>query len=128
MANFWSWSRVTEEEYRANLTGMNTFFGAVLGFVLADVKTDELFDFAHILFLAAAIVISILYISASDKRWFYAAITLLLIWAMPELLSEDDEALGRLQVTLAVWTFMSTFLEAWWAWQHRQDARRTGME
>jgi hypothetical protein len=42
-------TRVTEEEYRANLTGMNTFFGAVLGFVLADAKTESLIGFGHLL-------------------------------------------------------------------------------
>jgi hypothetical protein len=123
MANLWGWSRVTEDEYRANLTGMNTFFGAVLGFVLADIPTEKLFDFAHMLVLTAAIVISILYISASPKRWFYAAMTLLLIWGMPRLLEQEGEEIGRLQVTLAVWTILSTLVEAWWAWQNRQDAK-----
>jgi hypothetical protein len=123
MANLWNWSRVTEEEYRANLTGMNTFFGAVLGFVLADIETAELFDFAHLLVLTAAIVISILYISVSPRRWFYAALTLFLIWGLPRLLEQNEQQVGRLQVTLAVWTLMSTVLEAWWAWQQRREAK-----
>lgn len=122
MRKLWTWSRVTEEEYRANLTGMNTFFGAVLGFVLADVTTPKLLDFAQLLIITAAIVISILYISVSARRWFYAALTLFLIWGLPHLLDSEGSELGRLQVTLAVWTLMATFIEAWWAWQRAREA------
>ena len=103
--------RVTDEEYRANINGMNTFFGAVLGFVLADVKVPDLLGFAQLLMFTAAIVIGILYVSASSRRWLYAAFNLVLIWGLPRVLREDAQELGRLQVTLAVWTGLTIFLE-----------------
>jgi hypothetical protein len=123
MAMKWSWSRVTEEEYRANLTGMNTFFGAVLGFVLSGVETPNLRDFAQLLFMVAGLVISILYVSASAQRWLYAVMTLLLIGALPHILDDVRGELGRLQVTLAVWLGMTVLLEALWAVQQRRDAK-----
>lgn len=103
--------RVTDEEYRANINGMNTFFGAVLGFVLADVTTSDMLGFAQLLMFTAAIVIGILYVSASAQRWAYAAFNLLLIWGLPRALREEPAELGRLQVTLAVWTGLTIFLE-----------------
>jgi hypothetical protein len=119
----WNWSRVTEDEYRANVTGMNTFFGAVIGFVLADVTTPTLMDFAVLLVLTAAIVIGILYVSASPYRWWYVLLNLLLIWRLPTIVDDASGDFGRLQVTLAVWTVMTTFVEALLAWQQRRDAR-----
>ena len=116
--------RVTGDEYRANLAGMNTFFGAVLGFVLADVATTNLLDFARLLLVTGAIVVSILYVSASPQRWTYAALTLVLIWSLPKLTQLPAGSTGRLQVTLAVWTGMTIFVEALWWWQQRRDARR----
>jgi hypothetical protein len=122
--NIWSWSQITEDEYRANLNGMNTFFGAVLGFVLTDVQTATLVDFAQLLIFTAALVIGILYVSASSQRWLYAALNLLLIWALPGVLPEGAGNAGRLQVTLAVWTFMTIGVEAWWSWQRRRNDTR----
>jgi hypothetical protein len=118
-------TRVTEKEYRANLTGMNTFFGAVLGFVLADAKTESLIGFGHLLFLSAGVVISILYVSASSHRWLYAGMTMLMILALPRLLDEWAGGLGRLQVTLALWLLLTVFIEALWAWQQKRDAKAT---
>jgi hypothetical protein len=114
---------VTADEYRANLNGMNTFFGAVLGFVLSDVATANLREFAQLLLVTAAIVVSILYVSASPKRWMYAALSFVFIWAFPRLLADQGASAGRLQVTLAVWTGMTIFVEALWWWQQRRDAR-----
>lgn len=103
--------RVTDAEYRANLNGMNTFFGAVLGFVLSDVETDRLIEFAQLLLVTTGIVIGILYLSASRQRWWYAALNLLLIWLLPGLVAGAEGSTGRLQVTLAIWTLLSIFLE-----------------
>ena len=119
----WNWSRVTEDEYRANVTGMNTFFGAVIGFVLADVTTPTLMGSAVLLVFTAAIVIGILYVSVSQYRWWYVLLNLLLIWRLPTILDDASGDFGRRQVTLAVWTVMTTFVEALLAWQQRRDAR-----
>jgi hypothetical protein len=119
-------TRVTEDEYRANLTGMNTFFGAVLGFVLADVKTTSLYDFGHLLFLSAGVVISILYVTASSHRWAYAGMTMLLIGALPYLLKDVQGDLGRLQVTLVVWLGLAVVVELLWARQRQRDAKGIG--
>ena len=124
MASLWRRSlRVTDDEYRANLTGMNTFFGAVLGFVLADVTTTDLVEFGLLLVFTASIVIGILYVSASALRWWYVPFNLLLIWQVDRLFGDTGD-LGRLQVTLAAWTLMAAGVEALWAWQQRRDAKR----
>jgi hypothetical protein len=68
-----------EDEYRANLTGLNTFFGTVIGFVLTDVTTANPASFPQLLIFTAAIVIGVLYISASPHRWLYGALNLLFI-------------------------------------------------
>lgn len=118
-----SWSNITEDEYRANITGLNTFFGAVLGFVLADVNTADLLDFARTLVFTSGIVIGILYVTASAQRWQYAVLNLVLIWYLPNVLPEDIGNPGRLQVTLAVWALMTVIIEALWAWQQRRDEK-----
>lgn len=117
--------RVTDEEYGANLSGMNTFFGAVLGFVLADVTAPRMIDFAQLLLFTAAIVIGILYVSASSRRWLYAAFNLLLIWLLPNALHKDAGDIGKLQVTLAVWAGMSIFLELLMALSRRSGSTDT---
>jgi hypothetical protein len=116
---------VTDSEYRANLAGMNTFFGAVLGFVLADVAVVNLREFAQLLMFTAAIVIGILYVSASKQRWLYAAFNLIFIWFLPRLLSNDAGDPGRLQVTLATWAVMTMLLEGLWSWQQRRDTKHS---
>lgn len=125
MPNLMGWSRVTEDEYRANLNGMNTFFGAVIGFVLADVTTSDLASFAQLLVFTAAIVIGVLYISASPQRWLYGVLNLLFIWALPRVLEDRAGDAGRLQITLATWTLMTIGLEALRAWQKQQEAKRS---
>lgn len=102
--------RATESEYRANLVGMNTFFGAVLGFVIADVQTPSDIDFGLFLTFTAAIVISILYISASPYRLAYALMTILLVLGLPFAVSDVDVPV-RLQITLGVWTLMTVGVE-----------------
>lgn len=101
----------TESEYRANLTGMNTFFGAVLGFVISDVKATTDLDFALFLIFTAGVVISILYISASKHRLLYSALTLGLVYLLPHTFDERIEVPPRLQIALAVWTIMTIAVE-----------------
>ena len=60
--------RMTPREYRANIDGLNIFFGAVLGFVLAGSEALTSIWFGFLLGATAGIVISILYIPASNKR------------------------------------------------------------
>jgi hypothetical protein len=105
----------TESEYRANLTGMNTFFGAVLGFVLAGIDRLDVIEFSYVLFIVSGIVISILYVSASKYRLVYALLTLAFIYYLPQVfepwLDEGESLPEKLQPTLAVWTVMSIFVE-----------------
>lgn len=119
------WYHVTDEEYRANLAGLNTFFGAVIGLVMADVTTADSVEFGLLLAMTASLVCGVLYISASHRRWWYAGFLLLATWKLPEIMPKVSGNLGRLQVTLAVWTLMTVLLEAWVAWQRRLEARRT---
>lgn len=63
--------KMTEREYRANLSGLNIFFGAVLGFVLAGTERMSPLGFALLLTLTASVVVTILYITASKHRLTY---------------------------------------------------------
>ena len=101
----------TESEYRANLAGMNTFFGAVLGFVIADVNAPDNLDFAVFLMATSAVVISILYISASPYRVVYAALTLLFVLGLPSLVPDRVAVPDRLQITLGIWALLTVAVE-----------------
>jgi hypothetical protein len=101
----------TESEYRANVTGINIFFGAVLGFVISDVSAPDDIAFALFLGMSATIVISILYLSASHNRLVYVPLTFAMIYFFPEVVHEDVKFDSRYQVTLYVWATMTALLE-----------------
>lgn len=106
--------RMTHEEYRANINGLNIFFGAVLGFVISGTEAYAGWRFAYFLLLAAGMVISILYITASKHTLLYATYTGVAIAALPLLVREamDGAVLPpRFQPTLAVWAAMTLFVE-----------------
>ena len=107
--------RMTDAEYRANLNGLNIFFGAILGFVLAGTETLAPLPFSALLTMTAGVVISILYISSSERRIAYAVMTMILIaamhrWMLP-LLPQGSQLPQNLQPTLAVWALMTIFVE-----------------
>ena len=105
----------TESEYRANLTGLNTFFGAVLGFVMAGTERLDGIEFAYVLFMVSGTVISILYVHASSQKIAYSILTFLLITARPyvvaSVLDQGEELPHKLQPTLYVWALLSVSVE-----------------
>jgi hypothetical protein len=105
----------TESEIRANHAGMNTFFGAVLGFVMAGTEKLDAFEFASVLFLVSGVVISVLYVSASPYKFAYALVTLVFIATLPGVadwvLDKGEHLPDKLQPTLLVWTLLSIFVE-----------------
>lgn len=110
------WGRMTHSEYRANLNGLNIFFGAVLGVVLAGTETLGQKDFAMTLFISATLVITILYVSSSPHRIGYALLAGIFIAGLPrllQLLTDGAPVPPHLQPTMAVWlgiTLMAEFL------------------
>jgi hypothetical protein len=107
--------RMTHAEYRANLSGLNIFFGAVLGFVLAGMESLKPFQFGLLLTMVSGIVIGILYVSSSRHRLAYTAVTALLILELPRWLhfvvQSGEQIPQNLQPTLAVWLGMTAFVE-----------------
>jgi hypothetical protein len=107
--------RMTDAEYRANLAGLNTFFGAVLGFVISGIENLGALRFSYVLLILSGVVISILYISASAHRVAYSIYTLALVLALPWLVEpvlRDAVALpAKLQPTLLVWAIITIFVE-----------------
>jgi hypothetical protein len=105
----------TESEYRANHTGLNTFFGAVLGFVMAGTERLDAVEFAYVLFMVSGVVISVLYVSASSYKFTYALLTLVMIALLPRIidpvLDQGEHLPDKLQPTLLVWTLLSIFVE-----------------
>jgi hypothetical protein len=107
--------RMTEREYRANIDGLNIFFGAVLGFVLAGSETLDNIWFAILLATTAGIVISILYITASEQRAAYSVLALALIASMgawlEDFLPGANSIPAKLQPCLMVWALMTISVE-----------------
>ena len=109
--------KMSTGEYQANLSGMNTFFGAVLGFVLTGTEKLNSWQFGAVLMLLAGVVISILYISNSRHRVGYAIYTLVLAFIFPELIDfvfrGHDLVPDKVRPTLIVWTLMTILVEFW---------------
>ena len=105
----------TESEYRANHAGLNTFFGAVLGFVMAGTERLDAIEFAYVLLMVSAVVISVLYVSASSYKFTYAVLTIVLILLLPRIvgaaLDPGEHLPDKLQPTLLVWTLLSILVE-----------------
>lgn len=106
---------MTASEYRANLQGLNVFFGAVLGVVMAGAERLSAWDYGMTLLLVASLVITILYISSSKHRLIYSVYALIAIAILPRLADELVEgkiaSLDYIQVTLLVWALMAILVE-----------------
>jgi len=98
------------QEYQASLNGLNIFFGAILGVSVGGIETLAPVPFMMLLFMVAAVVIAILYISASPHRIAYAVILMtalglvLLLRAPTDLLFGSIPLPDKLLPTLIVWT------------------------
>lgn len=104
-------------EYQANLTGLNMFFGAVLGFVLAGTEKLSSLQFGVVLFFLAGVVITILFISSSRNRVAYSALALAYAATFPEVIDFMLKGHGlvpeKIRPTLLVWTAMTILIEFW---------------
>ncbi|WP_369935890.1 hypothetical protein [Xanthomonas tesorieronis] len=109
--------KMSKGEYEANLSGINTFFGAVLGLVLTGTERLDGWRFGIVLGILASTVISILFISSSRHRVAYAIYTLLLALTLPKMidimLRGHDLLPDKVQPTLIVWTLMTIMVEFW---------------
>lgn len=109
--------QMTDREYRANLAGINIFFGAVLGFVLAGIEKLNSFQFGLVLVLLAGNVISILFISESRHRVAYSAYAIVLSFITPsviDLVLRTTAAIpSKVVPTLVAWTLMTMLVEFW---------------
>lgn len=112
---WYDFARMSQGEYRANLGGLNIFFGAVLGFVMAGTETLGVGDFAAMLVVVSAMVIAILYISGSRHRLAYGVLAVAMVVALPFLVGgtfgEGVVLPPKLQPTLAVWVAMTLLIE-----------------
>ena len=109
--------RMSTREYQANLAGLNMFFGAVLGFVLAGTEKLSSWQFGVVLALLASSVVSILYISSSKHKILYSIVALFYAIVFPELvdliLGGQDMVSDKIRPTLLVWTLMAIMVELW---------------
>ncbi len=109
--------RMTDGEYRANLSGINMFFGAVLGVVLGGIEKLDQFQFGVVLVLLATIVTTIMFISGSRHRMAYAVYAILMTLATPRLIDallKTSNALpAKVMPTLLAWTLMTILVEFW---------------
>ena len=109
--------QMSDGEYRANLAGINMFFGAVLGFVLAGIEKLSSFQFGFVLLFLAAVVISIMFISESRHRAAYSIYAITVSLASPSLidftLRTKDAIPSKVLPTLLAWTLMTILVEFW---------------
>jgi hypothetical protein len=110
-----TWGPMIHGEYRATMNGLNIFFGAVLGVVMAGTESLKSWDFAFVLLLTAATIVAILNISTSTRRIAYALVAAAAIfflpWLMEKLLSAGAALPDKLQPVLAVWAAMTVAIE-----------------
>lgn len=64
-----------------------------------------------LLIFTTGIVVSILYVAASEFRWWYAAFAVAATLAIPRIVPDGAGDPGRLQVTLAIWAVLSAIIE-----------------
>ena len=102
-----------EREYRANISGLQIVFGAVLGFVLAGAEAFDPFAFAVLLLATISGVVSILYISASPQRLVYTLLAFAYSLTLPFIIKEITgvAAPEKLAPTLLIWTLFQAFIE-----------------
>lgn len=109
--------RMSGGEYQANLNGLNMFFGAVLGFVLAGTERLSSWQFGVLLLSLASIVVTVLYISSSRSKLMYALLALLYAATLPEMmdfmLRSKDIVPDKVRPTLLVWIAMTVLVEFW---------------
>lgn len=110
--------RITALEARANISGLNIVFGAVLGFVLASTETMNVHDYSLTLFYSATLAILILYVSHSKHRIIYALVSIAFVAGLPIFLGDQlgsvtSKIPEKLQPTFAVWLVMTLMMEFW---------------
>lgn len=98
---------MTPGEYQANLAGVNLFFGAVLGVVLAGTDRLGTRDFSITLVSTAGLVVMLLHVTSSRFRLLNAVVAAVLIALLPRFLAvvlQEPAAVPRhLQPTLLIW-------------------------
>ena len=125
-------TRISHREYKANLSGMNIFFGAILGVVMAEYESSSPRDYIAALLLSAALVVNILYISSSKRRIFYALMAASIIgflWVaafLDEIPFDFDATwlMNRYLPAMSVWFGMTLFIE----FTPRERPEREGRE
>lgn len=109
--------RMSTGEYQANLNGLNMFFGAVLGFVLAGTERLNAWQFGVLLLSLASIVVTVLYISSSKNKLMYAGLAFFYAATLPEMMNfmlrSQDIVPDKVRPTLLVWIAMTVLVEFW---------------
>jgi hypothetical protein len=109
----------TPREKTATVDGINLFFGALLGANLGSADVLGLYDYARLIFILAATVMTLRIFSTSERRGyaygllggyvFLVALFLYLLRRDPAGMSPAD--VDRLAVTLAFWLGAVLFAE-----------------
>ena len=108
-------TKMTLREYEANLNGIHMLFGAMLGVVLANTEALETWRYVMLIAFTVGIVVSILYVSASEHRLTYFAMALFGVVILPRyydaVLAPGDVAPSKLQPTLLCWALFVGMIE-----------------
>lgn len=110
---------MSDKEYKANLSGMNIFFGAIIGVVMASYESSSPLLYIAVLMFSASLVIIMLYISASKRRIVYSTMAMLLVGYLWFLALSDSYFFdfdptwlkSKYLPTMSAWLAMILFIE-----------------
>lgn len=85
---------MTQAEYAANKSGLNIFFGAIIGVIMADVDSLNAFQYSTMLMSTAGLVVTLLYIGASRRPVLYALLAGAILAAVFFMANRSDSYLG----------------------------------
>ena len=108
--------QMTDREVAATVQAMNLFFGAVIGFILADIQDIATRDYVIVLIITVSVVMAILWLSQSHRR-LYSVFSLAIslgLYAWVDLANPagfGDNIPDKMLPTLAVWSMLAVGTE-----------------
>jgi len=108
--------KMTAKEYEASVAALNIFFGAVIGVSLGNLENTSIRDYIELLIGTSAAVMSILFITYSDRKLYslFSAVFLMgLIWWFGYFDEDKFSLPPKLLPTLGVWLLLALLTEFW---------------
>jgi hypothetical protein len=110
---------MTHGEYAANKSGLNIFFGAIIGVIMADVESLGAAQYSILLVATASLVVTLLFIGASRRPLIYFLVAAFFLFSVYGSMERYESELGvsaqwianRYLPVFAVWLGMLAVVE-----------------